>query len=472
MSEQPATLPQIGATSGSTPLVAGMLFHLFSPAFLVGSLVVLLLAPPAPALLFCAALYGIVVLGEATCGVYSPESLALLAGYAALTVAFYAAAEARPALYQYAGIGILAMLALVQGALLISQRPLAGFYLHGRGYRQLQLALTRLWLVAYGSGLAASLTVIATPWFHYVPLVSVMAGTAGILMLSFITFGTAHRRARKFELGDYAFREAERTADARAAFLEAYAEEIWSSVNRGSARGQGAHSKAAILEDAWRTEQAITDQGSVYYFNAFHQGRIVGGIGVVLDRPGRRLPAEEGIGVSLDRLREIGRVMEVRRLSIDREHRLQPDILRGLFKCIIEVALENRVSFIVDFAFSFAAPVLDKVGLRILNIPGCDVRMFGAPMRLLAMNLAALTVTKAQGVTSAASVGGLLNAYLLDRYVKQLVLRQGWRFESRRSWSLSVPHIEKLCVATGTEAADIPDVGRERTKRSAQERKR
>jgi hypothetical protein len=455
---KPASTPSavVGSSEGiatrkASP-IANVLLSLLPPLYLTASLGILLSLPAWPALPICAALYGIVVLAEARHGIYSPESLTLLGCFLLCAVTFRLFPGAAP--FQFASIGILAVLTVLAAALVASDRPLPAFYLPSRGYRRLHDTLTRLWLVVYALGLVTSLALVAGSWFRFAPLAFVLAGTLAAMTLNLVTFGPRHRRERQFDFGGFTFREIERNDAALESFLDSYAEEIWTIISPAM---RAKLSKADVLDDARRTEKAVGDPQSLYYFNAYDQGRVIAGIAVALDRPGRRLPVEDSFGVTLDPLRQFGRVMEVRRLSIDRQHRLQPDLIRGLFKCIVEVALENDVSFIADFAFASAAMVLDKVGLRILNIPGRgDVHAFGSPMRLLAMNLAALVFNPAQRVNPAASVGGLLNRYMLERYVKRLTLRQGWRPEPRRAWSLSVANIETLCVPTDFATAEPP----------------
>jgi len=431
--------------------VAGMLLGLAAPLALIAALGLLLLMPPWLAFPCGAALYAAIVLSEARCGITSPQSMALLICFACFAIADRIVPAAAP-FEAYRTFGVFATLTAVSIALLVLRRPLTLLYAQSRGPRAVHEATSLIWLAAYAAGVAtAAAAAAAAPgsWLAFAPLGCALLGATAVLAINLIDFGPAHRREREFELSGFTFREIDRDDDAVDAFLESYAQEIWDATNRDR-RTVKRYSREETLDDARWTEWELEDRSHCRYFQAYRDGKVVGGVGVALDRSGRKLPVEKSFGVSFDPLRRAGRIMEVRRLSIAKDYRLQPDIIRGLFKCVIDVALETDAAFIVDFTFVFTAPLLGKVGFNALEAHGRKVYEFGSPMRLSIMNLAMLTVNRGEGISSKESIVGLLNLYLRYRYFQRLALRQ-WPIPRyrRRAWQLSLADMESLCVPSG-----------------------
>jgi hypothetical protein len=136
--------------------------------------------------------------------------------------------------------------------------------------------------------------------------------------------------------------------------------------------------------------------------------------------------------------------MEVRRLSINGSYRFQQELIRGLFKCAIEVAVENDIAFLVDLSFHFVVEFFRKAGFEPLQAGEREIFEFGSPMRLIALNLPA----REFGTPLAADPGQpryAVNQCLRQRYCRRAAIRQFCLPERRRAWSLSAADIEGLC---------------------------
>jgi hypothetical protein len=170
--------------------------------------------------------------------------------------------------------------------------------------------------------------------------------------------------------------------------------------------------------------------------------------------------------VNVDPLRRYGRIMEVRRLSVNGDYRFQPDIIRGLFKCAIEVALENDVSFMLDQAFHFVVAPLAKPGFEPLHVGGRVVFEFGSATRLIAYNFLARQFANSLDEKSRHALRFAVSQCLRSRYRHRAVIRQACAAEQRRAPLLSPP-ISTSCACPAT-----PRTGRMRPAAHARSRGR
>ena len=80
--------------------------------------------------------------------------------------------------------------------------------------------------------------------------------------------------------------------------------------------------------------------------------------------------------------------------------------------------------------------------------------LYGSPMQLTVMNLAALALRGGRDSPSTAAVTDLLNPYLVERWLNRAALRRAWLPTDRQPWPLTARQVETLLVpATGQPAA-------------------
>ena len=430
--------------------VAAVLFATAAPLLFAVAMGIILLLPIGLALPICLALYAAAILGEARCGTYALQSL-LLGGYFAACALASGWFQELDGLRRGAGTGGLALLFLLSLASAILGSPLHGGRPEVWEPRQIRRAKAGAWLVVCPTAIALSLLWEPEAWVPWAQFGLTASGAVAAGIVDLWYCGTLYRRHRDFALGEFRFRQIERDADALTRFFDSYATEIATAVSRDR-RAEVKYSRSEILEAVCRTEQAVTAQ--LLYFNAYDGDKIVGGVAVALDGADRRLPIEKSYGISFDPLRRYGRIMEVRRLSVDSSYRFQPEIIRGLFKCAIEVAFENDASFMVDLAFHFVVNLLRKAGFEELPLDGRKCNEFGSPVRVIALNLIARQVAS-PGITPPQNSRFAVNQCLRYRYYRRAMLSEAWWPERRRAWSLSSAGMNDLLVG-----GDADDSGR------------
>jgi hypothetical protein len=426
--------------------VARVFLGLLAPVAVAASLLLLFLTPSSLSYATCALLYAATFVAEHRSGVVSPQTVALFAVWAtgALIQPFL---PDQNALQLHEGAAIFATLTMLSLALLASGRPLARYYGGDWGPRALHDATTAIWLVISFVGLAVSLACPpASPVLWAQPVLALSAAIATLTM-SLAWFGPRHRRRRTFSLGGFTFRQLPNDAAAIEGFIAFFAGEIWEAVARDR-RTQIRYSREEILEDLRRTE-GQTGGARRLYFLALHEDKIVGTVAVAWDGADRHLPIETAFGVTFEPLRRFGKIMEVRRLCVAKSHRFQEEVIRGLFKCAIEAALDNDASFLVDFTFGFVTGLLQKVGFDVIEPHDREVCEFGAPMRLLAINFARRQLSLAALDKTQESMREIVSPYLRYRYVQRAVLRQGWLPERRQAFPLTIEEINGLCLPVG-----------------------
>jgi hypothetical protein len=435
--------------------LAGFLFAMAAPLPFAVAIAGVVLLPLGTAFPIGAAFYAIIALGEARSGVCSPQSLSLGAYFGGGAVVAWMFPEQAAALGRYAGAGGFATVFLLALGSVVCDRPLHGLPAEAWEPRRLRWAKTGIWLALCPPAMAVALVAAPGAWAAGAQLALAALAAAAAAIMDFGYCGSLYRRRRQFTLGGFSFREIERDEATLSRFLNCYADEISAAVGRDR-RAKVRYSRSEIFAEACRTELASTARR--LYFHAYDGDKIVGGVAVALDGPDGRLPMEKSLGVSFDPLRRHGRVMEVRRLSVNGDYRFHQDIIRGLFKCAIEVALENDVSFMVDHAFHFVVTLLGKVGFGVLHVGGREAFEFGSPLRLVAHNFVAVQFANPLEGKSRQSLRFAVNQCLRYRYRQRAVIRQAWFPARRRGRYLSISDIDSLCVPGESQRAAHEDI--------------
>ena len=163
-------------------------------------------------------------------------------------------------------------------------------------------------------------------------------------------------------------------------------------------------------------------------FLAFSGERPAGGICIFFDHMERGLPIESEAGIDLAPWRREGPIAEVGRLGVGRRHRMNPVLLKGLFKCVIEAAAERRVHFIFNDSFEFQAKMYEKIGFTALRdepyvSPDEHSTGYGLEVLPMMMNLADMVRMDVQSGTST-DMQGVLAPYVMERFFKHLTVRE------------------------------------------------
>jgi len=450
--QRPAdALPAGAQSSPAMPSPGRILLGLAAPAAIVAGFWAMAALPPPWSVLLCGAFYAALVLAEARNGIYTAQNIVLLFWFVCC-VAVSAVTAAPLPVDSYAGTGALAILAVHALLLPALGRAAGDSYWQGRGLPALHQACAAIWRVAYAVALAVAAAALPGEVSVQAPTLILTLALAATLVLTLVDFGPRHRRQKEFELGGFVFRELDHDEATLAPFLAFYARELGDAIGQDP-KAQGPYSGAAILDSACRTERELA-RGRDYYFGVFHHGKLIGAMAVSVDRGRIRLPLEEYLGIAMDPLRRYGRIADVRRTSVDKNYRFHGDVLRGLIKCCIEAAMENDVSFVMNYAFHFTLRMYSKIGFEAIGAPERQGYLYGSPMQLTVMNLAALALRGGRDSPSTAAVTDLLNPYLVERWLNRAALRRAWLPTDRQPWPLTARQVETLLVpATGQPAA-------------------
>ena len=394
---------------------------LLSLGVMVAAIFALYFAPLGVAPLVAAALYAGLWAYERRIGAASPITRVMIAFH--LLCAFVAWRDDDPSWMAWMAPTVFWTLAGLIVALLAAGRPFTAMNTRDIGFQPLHRLLASMWAAVHFTAGLAALVLVPSPAFLYVPLgLMVLAGVA-TLWLNFVSAMPGWERRPRFELEGYSFREA-RSRDELDTFHTVIAEAYRADLQ--SALGMRRRIDAAAIEREHRAAGSKW-RGDCLPFLAFAGDRAVGGICIFFDRKRRGLPIEGEAPIDLGPWRRMGRVAEVGRLGVLRRHRISPVLLKGLFKCVIEAAAEKRVHFLFNDSFEFQARMYEKLGFQAF----CDEpyvsraeQSTGYGLRVLPMkmDLAAMVRAGAPG-TLGAGLLGLLCPYVMERYFKQLVIR-------------------------------------------------
>ena len=308
-------------------------------------------------------------------------------------------------------------------ALLLAGKPFTAFYAGQAGFPPLHRAMSVTWGGLHAAAGLAALLLIPDPGFLYYPLILMASGVLATMWLNFVSMGPAHERQPRFELEGYSFREAVGRED-RETFYRIVAEAYRADLQKTLGMSRKLDTEAIIREH--RASNAKW-QADFLPFLAFAGDRPAGGICIFFDHRERGLPIESEAGLDLGPWRRAGPVAEVGRLGVARRYRMNPVLLKGLFKCVIEAAAERRVHFIFNDSFEFQAGMYRKIGFSGLRdepyvSPDEHSTGYGLKVLPMMMNLAGMVRMDVQSSTSS-DMQGVLAPYVMERFFKQLAVR-------------------------------------------------
>ena len=408
-------------SSGSGARLRAMVtLMLLSLGVMLAAIFALYFAPLGVAPLVATSLYAGLWAYERRLGVASPITRVMIVFHLVCAMVAFGADD--PSWMTWIAPTVYWTLAVLILSLLAAGRPFTAMNTGDLGFLPLHRLLSAMWGgLHFAAGLAAVILAPSTA-FLYVPLALMVLGALATVWVNFVSMGPAWERPARFDLEGYSFREA-RSRGERETFHNVIAEAYRADLQ--SALGMRRKIDAAeIAREHRATGREWRDD--FVPFLAYAGGRPVGGIGIFFDRGRRGLPIEGEAQMDLGPWRRVGRVAEVGRLGVLRRHRLSPVLLKGLFKCVIDVAAERRIHFIFNDSFEFQARMYEKLGFKAFRSEPYLSRAehstgYGLWVLPMMMDLAAIVRGGSPGAIAADLVGHLA-PYVMERYFKHLVI--------------------------------------------------
>ena len=302
-------------------------------------------------------------------------------------------------------------------------KPFTLIYSRGSGFYPLHKVTSSMWGILHLLSGFASITLMPDLYFLVIPMILMLLGAIGTIVLHFISMGRSFRRQKSFLLGDFHFQQVQSEDD-----FHLFYKTISEAYRRDLQKIAG--SKYNISTDQIEAEHRRSDakrKNHIVPFLVFRKGTPLGGICLFLDHHNEGLPVEHEAKISVDKLRAYGSLVEVGRLGILPNFRLNRVILLGLFKCIIEFAAEIRATSILTDSFSWQIKLYSKIGfIPITNDPYISKNNstgYGLSAQPLVLDLENMVRLEEQNTTSH-EVQDILQPYVIERFFKQLVLKK------------------------------------------------
>lgn len=434
------TSPSASAKPGpSSSTEAAIAFLWLSLGLMVITITLSLFLPSALAYSVCAALYVAKFIAERALKITSPLTIALLVAYGGLLGAEWLGVDTTG----YSGAVLFSWLALVVGTLLAIGRPFTTFYSHGKGLRSVHIAVSVVWLIAYLTALAATFALMPSILFLFVPAAICLAGGAATLWINFVWCGRRNARRTETEIGDFRFRQISLDDPAFNLFCEKFAQAVSNDPRQKDATKTW-QQVASLVE---QTERQLG--GHSFVFVCEHKDAIVGAVRCVLDHPVFPLPTEQDVGSSFDGLRTYGKLMLVGRLNIDEGYRGRPEVMSGLFRCFVDLALERDISYVITSGLTYMLPTHLKLGFEFMygrKDPRHSVRgASGFVSYPLIMNFETMVMQRTS-VDEKFEFKEAANAYLSERWFKRAVMRRFLRRLRRRSNLTDIAAIQQVLL--------------------------
>ncbi len=248
-----------------------------------------------------------------------------------------------------------------------------------------------------------------------------------------------------FDTGDYRFARIAPTADALRPFYQVFVREAMPSIRQGA--GAEADSIDALVSLKMSLDR--DNWPHTLFFAAYRGNEIVGTISCMLKRPGNALGFEvaHSSPLCVRALCRYGNVLEVGRLSVDRDHRYGRVVLQGLLRCVIEQAFRGDAAFLVVQSFLSVQPVYRKIGFFPVDERPSYQLGIGIAITPMAFNLAARVVCGASRTDATDTISEALTPYCAERYFKRQAVRA--LFGRACAWKLSSSDIVALLRPAG-----------------------
>lgn len=392
-------------------------------------------------------LYGVLLLAERRMSIRSPQTLGIFLLSTSLlllerTVGLGVYEIYMPAAY-FGMLFLIGMVCMVRG------HPLSLYYSYGNGLLPLHWWTSGVWVSIYAVGLTVGLLLPLNPGlFLLVPALPV-AGAVLTLWLQLVSMGPLWRRPKTMHLGAFRFEEVPPHPAALKPFYTHFVREATHTM-RQAEEMQGL-SLEQMVEAKMQSDAPVWP--GTRFFAAYEGEEMVGTVSCGLKSSKVALGVETTVHdpLSLDQLQQYGGIVEIGRFSICSRHRLQRELIQGLFRCSIEFALERDIAFLVIQAFPPVVSIYSKIGFQ--KISGEMIRQRGVGTRVMLMvyNLAKVAVCGLQDAREDFR-RDTTKSYFGERYFKRQSLLS--LFRSKPAWAIPDNALSQLCRSESAAGAE------------------
>lgn len=368
--------------------------------------------------------------------IYSPITISLVLLYPLL----YILLLTENPYTAYFGMGVFAWLGIVGLGLLIAKKPLTALYSEGKGDMRLHYLLSSIWVASWILSLITAYVLMPDISYLIAPFCITLATFGIIIYFTFFDTRLLARRQKEFTLGEYTFKQLSYPSREFEEYIDFYAWHISHEVHKKPEGYQ-------VLRDAAHKVDAFDSKDKIP-FGAYHNGKLVGSCAITLPAKGELLPVEQQTPVSFAEIRKLGPIADVGRLVIAKGYRERPDVIRGLLKGTLEVALEKDMVFLMSEVFPSGSMFHYRLGFSTLfkrSHPHFTVTF--DPVGTVVVffnNLASTIFIQTEKINSTTQLGNSINELLAERWIKRQVVKHAFSRPEKLPWMHTIDSIRYL----------------------------
>lgn len=312
----------------------------------------------------------------------------------------------------------------------------------------LHYLISSMWMGAFMLSFLAAWLLMPSLWYLIVPFLICVTVSVSTLYLTFYDKSLITRRAKEFTLGDLTIKQlsypSKEYDDYIDFFSHALAMEVYES-----------DEKIESLRESLREVDTVVSAERIV-FAAYHNDKLVGTIGVAFDGKGKPFPFEEDMDLCADPMRKLGRIATTGRFGIAPEYRERPEVMTGLFKALLELALERDVAFVLAESFPARAMFYARLGFNSMY-PRSDPRyvvhhpVMGDHLVFLC-NISEFLFfhTMDDKINRTFGFFDVINPLLIERYVKRMTIRHFFSSAAKIPWMHTITSIRYILgISTG-----------------------
>lgn len=428
-----------GLLSKATPAkYPGVFFMLLAFSVMSASIILFLFVDSAIAFLLCLLLYLTIAILEFREKIYSPITISLVVLYIGTNLLNMTDSPYLP----YSGLTIFAWLSVLCITLLVMKKPMTTFYTNGLGQMKLHYLISSLWAGGFILSFLAAWLLMPSIWYLIVPFIICASISCTTLYLTFFDKSFITKRDKEFVHADITVKQLVYPSKDYDEYIDFYSYALATEVYESE-------EKVSTLKESLRDVDTTVSAERVV-FGAYHHGKLIGTIGVAFDGDGKPFPFEEDMGLCADPMRKLGRIATIGRFGIAREYRERPEVIRALFKALLELALERDVAFVIAEIFPPRAMVYARLGFTSLYPRSDPKAVVSHPVMgdhlVFFCNISEFLFfrTMDDKINTTFGFFDVLNPYLIERYIKRMTLKHFFASPAHIPWMHTIGSIRHI----------------------------